>query len=169
MAIQLPPDELNKCPRCMPELDALSDVVQARFPESDTNPSGIAHRAAAVLILGWYYEGILHHKGHSVSLVIYGKGLERDQVPFSKLGDCRACQDERDWADHRFEQLYPGFAANPEGVQPQVLAFFCRTMYWLGILHDLDHPVALTDYGESIKTGDFSISPPHQAEASDDC
>ena len=41
-------------------------------------------------------------------------------------------------------------------------------MYWLGILHELDHPVSLTDYSESIKTSDFSINPPPPGEASDD-
>ena len=75
---------------------------------------------------------------------------------------------ERTWASHSSDHLYPGFAENPEGVQPGALGIFCRVMYWLGILHELDHPVSLADYAESIKTGDFSISSPPPEEASDD-
>ena len=94
--------------------------------------------------------------------------LKEDQVPVSKLNDCRTCQDERTWASHRSDYFSPGFVANPEGVQPEALGIFCRIMYWLGILHELDHPVSLTDYSESIKTSDFPINPPPPGEASDD-
>ena len=153
---------------CLPEFDALTDVVKARFPDSRTNPAGIDHGAAAVLTLGSYHEGILHQKGHPVSLATYSMRLKEDQVPVSKLNDCRTCQDERAWTSHSCDYFYPGFAANPVGVQPGALGFFCRLMYWLGILHELDHPVSLTDYAESNKTGDFSISPPPPGEASDD-
>ena len=90
-------------------------------------------------------------------------------MPVYKLNDCRTCQDEKTWASHRSDHFYPGFAANPDGVQPKALGFLCRVMYSLGILHELDHPATLTDYGESIKTGDFSISPPPPEEASDHC
>ena len=165
---QLPPDELNKCPMCQSELNALTDVVEARFPDSRTNPAGIAQMAAAVLTLGWYHEGILHQRGHPVSLAAYSMSLKEDQVPVSKLNDCRTCQDERTRSSHRTDYFYPGFAANPEKVQPVALSFFSRVMYWLGILHELDHPVSLTDYAESIKTGDFFISPPPPGEASGD-
>ena len=169
MSTQLPPDEFRKCPTCKPELDALMDVVEARFHDSDTNPTGIALRAAQVLTLGWYHEGILHHKGHPVSLATYGRSfLKDDQVSVFELHDCRTCQDERNWAVHHIEHFFPGFAANQEGVQPTAVVYLCRTMYWLGILHDVDHPVSLTDYGERVKTGDFSIGPPPHGEASDD-
>ena len=168
MSTQLPPDEFEKCPMCKPELDVFIDVVGARFPDSDTNPTGIALRAAQVLTLGWYYQGILHHRGHPVSLATYGRSLKDDQVAVFELNDCHTCQDERNWTAHRAEHFFPGFAANPEGVPLGAVGYLCRTMYWLGILHNLDHPVSLTDYAESVKTGDFSIGPPPHGEASDD-
>ena len=153
---------------CQSELNEFTDVVKARFPDSRTNPAGNAQMAVAVLTLSWYYEGILHQRGHPVSLAAYSKSLKEDRVPVSKLNDCRTCQDDRTTSSHRTEYLYPGFAANPQEVHPVALISFLRVMYWIGILHELDHPVSITDYAESNKTGDFSISPPPSGEASDD-
>ena len=166
MPTLLPPDEFRKCPACQPEMKALTDVVRSMFPDSVTNPAGIARRAADVLILGYYHQGILHQDGHPMSLSTYGMSLKRKQVPVSTLHDCRTCQDEQTWASDRANYFFPGFAANSERVEPGALGYFCRVMYWLGILHRVEHPVALVDYAEAIKTGDFSIAPP--PEASDD-
>ena len=169
MATQLPPDEIRTCPKCLPEIDALTGVLKSRFPDSATNPAGIAPRVGSVLILAHYYLGILHQSGHPTSLADYSMSLKRAQVPIHKLNDCLTCQDENAWAANRAHYLFPGFAGNPEGVQPEPLAKLCRVIYWLGILHELEHPVPLTDYAEAIKTGDFYISPPPLGEASNDC
>ena len=160
MTTQLPPGELKKCPVCQLELNAVVDDLEARFPDSDTNPAGITHKAAGALTLFWYYEGILHEKGHPEALANYGITLKENQVPVSTLNGCSTCQEEQTWASQRTEYFFPGFATNLEGVQPTVLKFLCRVMYWIGILHELDHPVSLTDYAESVKTGDFSINLP---------
>ena len=169
MTTSLPSGKINECPICQTEIDAFIYVVKSRIPDSDTDPTAIENRAARVLTLGHYYQGILHQNEHPISLLNYGMNLKRDQVPVAKLHDCRTCQYERDLAVHRTDYLFPGFATNPERVQPAVLNSFYMGIYWLGMLHALDHPVALTDYAESNKTGDCSISPPPPGEASDDC
>ena len=158
MTTLLPPDEIEKCPKCLPEIDAFTGAVKSMFPDCDTNPAGMPHRAASVLTLGSYHLGILHQHGHPTSLDLYVRSLKRDRAPVSDLNGCRACQDEEAWAWQRVNHLFPGFAGNPEGVQPVALGFLYRAMYWLGILHELEHPVSLTDYAEAVRTGDFSVS-----------
>ena len=169
MVTLLPPDEFRKCPECQTDIDAFTGAVKSMFPDSGTTPTGVAHKAASVLTLTSYYVGILHQNGHPTSLGDYGMTLKRNQVPVSKLNDCHTCQDEETWARQRVNYLLPGFTGNPEGVQPVALGFLLRAMYWLGILHELRHPVSLTDYAEAVKTGDFSISPLPQEGAGIDC
>ena len=152
----LPPDNFTECPACLPELDELIGVVRRMFPDSGTNPAGIGERAASVLLLGHYHEGILHRHGHPTTRKVYSRGLKRSGVPVAELHGCRPCQDERERILRFAGHLSSSFAANPEHIEPGVLAVCCRLMHWLGVLHDLEHPVCLADYAESMKTGDFS-------------
>ena len=152
----LPQDDFTECPDCLPELDELGDVVQRMFPDSDTNPAGIGERAASILLLGHYHEGTLHQHGHPTTFTVYSRGLKKARTPVAELGGCRTCQDERDQILRFAGHLSPSFAANPERIEPKVLGICCRLMHWLGILHDLEHPVSLGDYSEAMKTGDFS-------------
>ena len=155
--ILLPPDNFTECPDCLPELDELYDVVQRMFPDSDTNQAVMGEKAASVMLLGHYHEGILHQNGHPTTFNVHSRGLKKARTPvLLDLHGCRTCQDERDQILRFAEHLSPSFAANPEHINPGVLGICGRLMYWLGILHELEHPVTLGDYSEAMKTGDFS-------------
>ena len=155
MTTLLPAYNYEECPICLPELDRLADVLQRRFPDSDTHPGQIARRAAHVLWASSYYQGILHHHGHPTNLLVYGQSLKENQVEVSKFNDCVSCQSERESAAVYLSNTYPDLDDSPEWLQPELTAYFCKVMHWLGVLHELEHPVSLTDYSVFLTTGDI--------------
>ena len=46
--------------------------------------------------------------------------LKEDQVPVSKLNDCRTCQDERTWASHRSDYFSLASSQTRRGSNPKL-------------------------------------------------
>ena len=184
MTTVLPPVVFHSCSECVPQMEQLTEVVGRRFQGPHENPVAFSLRGARVLTTGAYPLGVLHQNGHPASYAEYAKSRESNPKSITRLNKCNTCLDKKNWAAHRFEHFFPGFAAeDPDGMAPREgisqsaypfpewvggpgwltprqVATLCRVMHWLGVLHALEHPVALTDYAEAIKTGDFSIKPP---------
>ena len=145
----VPPYDFSKCPTCKPELEVYTAAVLKR------NPRGLTLSAANAITLAYYHEGILHQKGHPVTIVQNGLRLKRDPARVNSLNQCGTCQDERVKATLRVDLHFPGYVENPERVPLEAIEMLSIGMYHIGVLHDLEHPVSLTDYVETTKTDDL--------------
>ena len=133
---------MDDCPICQEETSLLENRLLEEFGVDDEDDLPLPGQARACTAL--YVLGRLHETEHPGQLM---------QSPSDEsIADCPKCSDELDLIMDRLEQRY-GPPAEDGTLEPEAYAMCASVIYFLGRLHQQDHPRTIEEWSRQAAEG----------------